>query len=257
MRNITIDIYTKPFDGREAEYHYCFNARVKFADHRVIGVEPTYDANQDPLGLIDYAVSNFLLIYKGKILNANKESYQVFVPRSLVENLEAAKAPVRQELPLAHEPDLELRKKDMVIVQDALKKLADAFKDNGYAPVNPIRFIPQKDSTTTGLARAPLQDNSPVEVPPTAVDYLNRAAAIMEERGRQYDQPGGERSMGKCVLAFNTITGHELTEAEGWLLLQILKDVRQWQRQGFHKDSADDCIAYAALKAEAKQKEAL
>lgn len=91
---------------------------------------------------------------------------------------------------------------------------------------------------------------------PTATNYLRRAANIMDERGKQYDKPGGERSMGKCVAAFNIITGRELTEAEGWLLLQILKDVRQWQRPGFHLDSAEDCIAYAALKAEAKQKEA-
>lgn len=90
----------------------------------------------------------------------------------------------------------------------------------------------------------------------TATDYLRRAADIMDERGKQYDKPEGERSMGKCVGAFNIVTGQNLTEAEGWLLLQILKDVRQWQRPGFHQDSADDCIAYAALKAEAKQKEA-
>lgn len=89
----------------------------------------------------------------------------------------------------------------------------------------------------------------------TATDYLRRAAEIMEERGKQYDKPAGERSMGKCVEAFNIVTGRDLTEAEGWLLLQILKDVRQWQRPGFHLDSAEDCIAYAALKAEAKQKE--
>ncbi|HHV49110.1 MAG TPA: hypothetical protein GXX56_09155 [Rhodocyclaceae bacterium] len=89
-----------------------------------------------------------------------------------------------------------------------------------------------------------------------APDYLRRAAEIMEERGKQYDKPEGERSMGKCVAAFNIVTGRDLTEADGWLLLQILKDVRQWQRPGFHLDSAEDCIAYAALKAEAKQREA-
>ena len=88
-----------------------------------------------------------------------------------------------------------------------------------------------------------------------ASDFLRKAAAIMDERGKQYDQPDGERSMGKCVTAFNIITGRSLTEAEGWLLLQLLKDVRQWQRPGFHLDSAEDCVAYAALKAEAKQKE--
>ena len=77
----------------------------------------------------------------------------------------------------------------------------------------------------------------------------------MEERGKQYDSPGGERSMSKTVQAFNAITGHQLSEAEGWLLLQVLKDVRQWQKPGFHQDSADDGVAYAALKAEAKAKE--
>ena len=90
----------------------------------------------------------------------------------------------------------------------------------------------------------------------TAPEILHKAAAIMEERGRQYDKPEGERSMGATVTAFNAITGHHLTEAEGWLLLQLLKDVRQWQRPGYHQDSAEDCVAYAALKAEALAKEA-
>lgn len=90
----------------------------------------------------------------------------------------------------------------------------------------------------------------------TAPEMLNRAADIMAERGKQYDKPDGERSMGKCVTAFNIITGQDLSEAEGWLLLQVLKDVRLWQQPGYHQDSAEDCIAYAALKAEAKQQEA-
>ena len=89
----------------------------------------------------------------------------------------------------------------------------------------------------------------------TAPQLLSKAAAIMEERGKQYDKPDGERSMGKCVDAFNIVTGNSLTEAEGWLLLQILKDVRLFQNPGYHQDSAEDCIAYAALKAEAKQSE--
>jgi hypothetical protein len=85
----------------------------------------------------------------------------------------------------------------------------------------------------------------------TASSLLNKAAELMAERGRQYDKPDGERSMGRAVAAFNSITGRDLSEAEGWLLLQVLKDVRQWQRPGYHADSAEDCIAYAALKAEA------
>lgn len=89
----------------------------------------------------------------------------------------------------------------------------------------------------------------------TAPALLKKAADLLEERGKQYDQPEGERSMGKAVAAFNAITGRTLTESEGWLLLQVLKDVRLFQKPGYHRDSAEDCIAYASLKAESKQAE--
>lgn len=84
-----------------------------------------------------------------------------------------------------------------------------------------------------------------------AHEFLGRAQELMLERGKQYDKPEGERSMDKTVRAFGVITGKGLTEAEGWLFMQILKDVRQWQNPRYHADSAEDCIAYAALKAEA------
>lgn len=88
-----------------------------------------------------------------------------------------------------------------------------------------------------------------------APEYLRKAAELMEERGRQYDQPEGERSMQKAVQAFTIITGVRISEPEGWLFMQILKDVRQWQNPAtFHADSAEDCVAYAALKAEALEK---
>ena len=80
----------------------------------------------------------------------------------------------------------------------------------------------------------------------------------MEQRAAQYDQPGGERSMGRTVEAFNAITGRTgeraLSEADGWLLMQVLKDVRQWQSPAFHRDSAEDGVAYSALKAEALER---
>lgn len=81
----------------------------------------------------------------------------------------------------------------------------------------------------------------------TASEFLTRADELMQQRGAQYDKPAGERSMSRTVAAFNAIAGRDLTEAEGWLLLQTLKDVRQWQSPEFHRDS----VAYAALKAEA------
>ena len=84
--------------------------------------------------------------------------------------------------------------------------------------------------------------------------FLAKAAALIAQRGQQYDQIEGERSMGKTVAAFNAITGMSLTESEGWLLVQLLKDVRQWSTPNYHQDSAEDCVAYAALKAEALAK---
>lgn len=136
---------------------------------------------------------------------------------------------------------------------------------------------------------------------------LDVAAGHMRDRAATYDQPGGERSMGRTVEAFNIITGRAgcdelvaralqkirthithmqtnvftpqsgaytvevleavhlwldqsmsqgkartITESEGWLLMQILKDVRDRQREAPHRDSLEDGIAYAALKAEAR-----
>lgn len=91
-----------------------------------------------------------------------------------------------------------------------------------------------------------------VKSPKKATEFLSKALNLLEERGKDYDQPEGERSMGKTVVAFNAITGHNLKESDGWLILQLLKDVRQNQnRDSYHADSAEDCISYAALKAEA------
>ncbi len=90
------------------------------------------------------------------------------------------------------------------------------------------------------------EDLSPI----TAPELLHAAARHMADRAATYDQPEGERSMARTVVAFNAITGQHLSESEGWLLLQLLKDARQWQRPEYHADSAEDCIAYAALKAE-------
>lgn len=99
--------------------------------------------------------------------------------------------------------------------------------------------------------------NTAIDVPgPKATEMLGRAAALLHERGQNYDKPEGERSMGRTVAAFNAITGRDLSEAEGWLFMQQLKQVRLFTRSGYHIDSAEDNIAYAALMAEAKASEA-
>jgi hypothetical protein len=90
------------------------------------------------------------------------------------------------------------------------------------------------------------------ESPVTAPNLLVAAAEIMTERGKQYDQPDGERSMGKTVAMFNIATGRDLSEAEGWLLMDCLKTVRLFQNtEKPHEDSIKDKINYAALLGEA------
>jgi hypothetical protein len=85
---------------------------------------------------------------------------------------------------------------------------------------------------------------------PSAASFLTTAGQTMTQRGQQYDSPEGERSMGKAIAAYNAITGRDLKESDGWLIMVKLKEVRQWQRPDFHEDSAIDSVAYSALLAE-------
>ena len=85
-----------------------------------------------------------------------------------------------------------------------------------------------------------------------AEQFLRNGADVLAERGKEYDKPEGERSMARTVAAFNAITGKDLTEAEGWAFMALLKMVRQWQNPGrYHEDSAIDGVNYSALMAEA------
>ena len=87
--------------------------------------------------------------------------------------------------------------------------------------------------------------------PPTAPQILDAAAGHMRDRAATYDTPGGERSMGQAVAVFNLHHGTALTEAQGWHFMAVLKQVRAFQRGGYHADSIEDCAAYVALMGEA------
>lgn len=88
--------------------------------------------------------------------------------------------------------------------------------------------------------------------PITAPALLDQAAKHMRDRGATYDKPDGERSMGKTIQAFNAITGRDLAEHEGWLLMALLKMVRSETSKEPHQDSVEDLIAYGALYGEAR-----
>ena len=84
-----------------------------------------------------------------------------------------------------------------------------------------------------------------------APEALEKAAQHMRDRAATYDKPEGERSMAKTVAAFNAITGQDLTTAEGWEFMAVLKQVRAFQNPAKpHVDSLEDGPAYLALLAE-------
>ena len=102
--------------------------------------------------------------------------------------------------------------------------------------------------------RAPAKQVSAQPGQVTAASMLTAALGHMEDRAKTYDAPGGERSMGKTVAAFNTITGLVLTEEQGWLFMEILKQVRS-QQGGYRADNYEDMVAYAALRGECAARE--
>ena len=83
-----------------------------------------------------------------------------------------------------------------------------------------------------------------------ALELLHTAAKEMADRAVQRDKVEvGERSMASTVKTFNSLTGHSLTEAEGWEFMVCLKLVRG--RQGtFREDDYVDTVAYSALLGE-------
>lgn len=82
-----------------------------------------------------------------------------------------------------------------------------------------------------------------------AADFAGRAAELLVERGKDRDQPNGERSMARCVDAFNAMTGHSLTTEDGWLFMVYLKHARM-RGGNFRLDDYEDAVSYEALMAE-------
>jgi|GEM_PF-3061838 len=104
--------------------------------------------------------------------------------------------------------------------QDSATGLASAWAWH-LAPAGGGRVVAYK------VIQSVYQSGSKKEQPTTAQQFLQSAKDIIEERAKEYDSnEEGERSMNKTVLAFNTITGHTMSESDVKLLLQILNEVR-------------------------------
>ena len=82
-----------------------------------------------------------------------------------------------------------------------------------------------------------------------AHEILTQAGSEMDNRAVTYDQPQGERSMAKTIAMFNTLTGKNLTETEGWHFMSCLKMARSTQGE-YRPDNHIDHAAYAALAGE-------
>ena len=83
----------------------------------------------------------------------------------------------------------------------------------------------------------------------SAIGMLDDAQKAIGNRAAERDKPSGERSMLAAVAAFNAMTGHELTEREGWLFMVMLKASRA-QAGRFRADDYIDGAAYFALAGE-------
>lgn len=90
---------------------------------------------------------------------------------------------------------------------------------------------------------------------PNAPSIIRTAAADIEQRASQRDQPAGERSMARTVAAFNAMFGFSLTEAQGWQFMELLKMSRS-SAGNYHADDHQDAVAYAGLAGEAAAREA-
>lgn len=113
------------------------------------------------------------------------------------------------------------------------------------------------NKATSGPTTPPKASEATDTPPTTSTGLLGAAKAIQEQRAKDYDQPSGERSMGKTVAAFNAVTGRSgeraLSEADGWLLMCLLKMVRDQVKGATpHRDSIEDLVSYTSLYGEAR-----
>jgi hypothetical protein len=85
-------------------------------------------------------------------------------------------------------------------------------------------------------------------------EHLDAVRAVIGERGNTRDLAKGERSMARCVRAFNAVTGRDLSAREGWLFMACLKLARM-QTGRYKQDDYLDHTGYSALMAEEARRE--
>lgn len=87
-----------------------------------------------------------------------------------------------------------------------------------------------------------------------APGILAKAMQHMRDRAAARDVEG-ERSMARCVQAFNALTGANISERDGWLFMVVLKMARATAGSKGTLDDYEDGAAYFALAGESITKE--
>ena len=90
-----------------------------------------------------------------------------------------------------------------------------------------------------------------------STDILKQCVDVQTERGEEYGcEDGSERSFAAVAEIFNLKTGNSLKGSDICLILQDLKDVRQYTNPNeIHADSGVDKVSYASLHVEELYKE--
>ncbi len=84
----------------------------------------------------------------------------------------------------------------------------------------------------------------------SAEGILHAAAQHLQDRASARDAGGGERSMARIVATFNALTGHALTERDGWAFMVALKLGRAYCSAKGTPDDYQDGAAYFGLMGE-------
>ena len=84
----------------------------------------------------------------------------------------------------------------------------------------------------------------------TSIDILSAVYDVQNERAKEYEQEGGERSFQRIATIFNAYTDKDLKPSDIALILRILKEVRSEHSDKVHLDSFIDGVSYESIRAE-------
>jgi hypothetical protein len=154
---------------------------------------------------------------------------------------------------LSEEQEAKVRK-DMEAMEKRFEKMAqgDPLKSElekriGAAPLPTFPAAEVPDLATQAFIKELRKEPKPDKQ--SAHSFLDEASNTMKQRAALRDAEDGERTAAKIAEVFNAITGHEISEADAWMFLVVLKIVRS--RNGkYNRDDYVDLAAYAGLLGE-------